>query len=447
MPTGFHIITFGCQMNVCDSQWIARALGDAGWRETPEHTADVVIINTCSVREKPEQKVYSILGRLQEEYAFRELTVAVGGCVAQQVGEGLWKRFPCVRLVFGTDGVAGVPAALTDLLKHPKERRSMLSFLDTLKERDPHFSGSAGSAQAFVTIMQGCDNFCAYCIVPHVRGRQKSRSGADVLAECETLVRSGVREITLLGQNVNSFGLDRQGNGIGFAELLRRIDAIEGLDRLRFTTSHPKDLSSEVIESFGSLRTLCPHLHLPLQSGSDRVLKAMGRKYTTGRYQELVDALRRSCPQMALTTDLIVGFPGETEEDFERTLDMMRKVNFSASFSFLYCDRPGVRSARMADKISEEIKKERLSRVQALQDRLTSSFLAEQVGKEVEVLVEGKSRVRRPEGVSWHGKDRHGRTVNAITPGNSDLVGRMTLVRIEAAKKHSLFGRVTGQPW
>lgn len=442
----FHILTFGCQMNVADSDWLTQALVSRGWTPVDEPEAQVFVVTTCSVREKPEQKVYSLLGRLKG-YADRnpEVFVAVGGCVAQQIGEEFWNRFPFVRLVFGTDGTAMVPQALERLAADPSLRVSLLDFLDHYPEREQPEGGAVG-AQAFVNIMQGCDNFCAYCIVPFTRGRQKSRAADDVVAECASLVRRGARELTLLGQNVNSYGQDKHGDGTSFAALLRRISAIPGLVRLKFTTSHPKDIAPEVVAAFGELPNLCPHLHLPVQSGSDAVLKAMGRKYTRARYLEIVGELRRACPHIVLTTDIIVGFPGETNRDFEDTLELMREVRYESSFSFKYSDRPGVRAEKMDFKVPEEEKARRLAALQDLQNRITAEELAAVAGAEVDVLVEGPSKKQDGETLFWRGRDGGGRIVNFPSP-LSGLTGRMVRVRIDAAKKHSLAGEMRGEPW
>jgi tRNA-2-methylthio-N6-dimethylallyladenosine synthase len=433
-------------MNVADADWLTQALVSRGWTAAEESDAQVFVVTTCSVREKPEQKVYSLLGRLKS-HVDRDpnVFVAVGGCVAQQIGEEFWNRFPFVRLVFGTDGTAMVPQALDRLMADSGLRISLLDFLDHYPEREQPEGGTVG-AQAFVNIMQGCDNFCTYCIVPFTRGRQKSRSSDAVVAECEALVRRGARELTLLGQNVNSYGQDKHGDGTSFAGLLGRISAIPGLARLKFTTSHPKDIAPEVVAAFGTLPNLCPQLHLPVQSGSDAVLKAMGRKYTRGHYLEIVQNLRRACPHIALTTDIIVGFPGETLADFEDTLELTRLVRYESSFSFKYSDRPGVRAEKMDFKVPEEEKSRRLAVLQELQDRITMEALAGLVGEEVEVLVEGPSKMQDSENLFWRGRDGGGRIVNFASPVPR-LSGRMVRVRIAAAKKHSLTGEIRGEAW
>jgi tRNA-2-methylthio-N6-dimethylallyladenosine synthase len=433
-------------MNVADSDWLTQALVARGWTPVVEAEAQVFVVTTCSVREKPEQKVYSLLGRLkgyvdQNPAAF----VAVGGCVAQQVGEEFWNRFPFVRLIFGTDGTAMVPQALERLAVDPSLRISLLDFLDHYPERDLHDDVSV-PAQAFVNIMQGCDNYCAYCIVPFTRGRQKSRNADAVVAECLSLVRRGARELTLLGQNVNSYGRDRHGDGTTFAQLLHRIAAIEGLARLKFTTSHPKDIAPEVVDAFRELPNLSPQLHLPVQSGSDAVLRAMGRRYTREHYLDIVAALRRACPSIALTTDVIVGFPGESLQDFEDTMSLMREVRYESCFSFKYSDRPGVRAEKMDFKVPEEEKSRRLAALQELQNRITEEELARQVGADAVVLVEGQSRMQGETMTFWRGRDEGGRIVNFASP-RSTLVGRMVRVRILEAKKHSLTGEMRGEPW
>jgi len=442
----YHIKTFGCQMNVCDSDWLAQALEARGWEPVAEEEADAILVNTCSVREKPEQKVYSQLGRLRKNNP--RAVVGVGGCVAQQVGKRFWDKFPHVRLVFGPDGVASVPQSLERLAFTPDLRISLLDFSEHYPERERVWSGSKQPAQRFVTIMQGCNNFCAYCIVPYTRGRQKSRASSEVLSECEELVESGVREITLLGQNVNSYGRDGQGAEIGFAELLERVCSIPGLLRVRFTTSHPKDMDPEVIRAFGRLEALCPSLHLPLQAGSDRILRKMGRRYTSEGYIRLVEELRAACPDIELSTDLMVGFPSETEEDFQQTLDVMRRVGFDSSFSFKYSDRPGTRAETMPDKVEEPVKADRLDRLQALQEELTAESLRSLRDRTVAVLVEGAgSRRENGDIASWRGREPGGRVVNFPPPDAGDLTGMMVSVRVREVKKHSVYGEVVDEPW
>jgi len=467
----FHIMTFGCQMNANDSDWLRRSLFSRGFTEAEKpEDASVFILNTCSVREKPEQKVYSLLGRIQNMTQGRgDILVAVGGCVAQQVGRGFFNRFRQVRLVFGTDGLASAPQALDRLTEETQLRMSLLDFSDEYPEKEQDWTDGEVPAAGFVNIMQGCDNFCAYCIVPYTRGRQKSRSTAAILEECRAMAARGTRDITLLGQNVNSFGQDAHGDGTSFAELLHRVADTEGLLRLRFVTSHPKDIADEVIEAFGSRKNICPRLHLPMQSGSDEVLRRMGRKYDMARYRSIVDKLRAARPDLQLTTDIIVGFPGETEDDFQQTLAAAREIGFAQSFSFNYSDRPGTRAEMLADKVAKEIMQDRLQRYQDWQSEYTEQVLQSMVGKTVEVLFEGMSR--RPAGQmaadtpdaadaadtadmranagggTWQGRDVYGQLVHVPLPEGMNMQGRCMAVRICEAKKHSLTGEGVGDPW
>lgn len=440
----FHIIVMGCQMNEADASWLSHALIARGWEEVSEEDAQVFVVLTCSVREKPEHKVYSVLGRLCPRLGEGGF-VAVGGCVAQQLGEALWQRFPGVRLVFGTDGTSMVPDAMLQVAQHPGQRLRFLDFAQVYPEREANLPEKP-PAQVYVSIMQGCDNFCAYCIVPYTRGRQKSRQAAAVVAECQDLVAHGAREITLLGQNVNSFGQDISGDGTSFAELLRQVAAIPGLMRLRFTTSHPKDIAPEVVAAFAELPNLCPHLHLPVQSGSNAVLAAMGRRYTREKYLEIVAALRGARPEIALTTDLIVGFPGENEADFVETVQLVEEVGFASGFSFKYSDRPGTRAEKLPFKVPEEEKARRLALLQKALAQSTARDLAAQVGREVEVLVEGRSRSQDGILSWWMGRDGGGRIVH-FPSAYGDLKGRLVRVRVHESTKHALRGEVTGEPW
>ena len=447
----FHIITFGCQMNVHDSEWLSRALESRGWEAADEDEAQVYVLNTCSVRDKPEQKVYSELGRVAAHLKRDEnVFAAVGGCVAQQVGRGFFERFPFVKLVFGSDGIANAPNALERIVEGNEERVALLDFVSIYEERENPEERTVTlpeNRQAFVNIMQGCDNFCSYCIVPYTRGRQKSRHPEAVVEECRALVDSGVREISLLGQNVNSFGKDKGGVGVSFADLLHSVAGIDGLDRLRFTTSHPKDIAPEVIVAFGELENLCPSLHLPLQAGSDTILKAMRRKYTRSHYLSIVDGLKKARPDIALTTDLIVGFPTETEEDFEATLEMVKRVGFESSFSFKYSDRPGVAAVNMEPKVDPKEASERLLRLQTLQNNITRNCLKNLESLETVAFIEGLSRKQSGDGLWWKGRDPAGRIINVQIDQKDGLIGMMVPVRITEAKNHSLLGERIGTPW
>ena len=480
MPS-FHCITYGCQMNVNDSAWVARSLVKMGWTESEMETADFVFINTCSVREKPQHKVLSMLGIIRDTNP--KANVAVAGCVAQQMGEKLWEKNAHVRLVLGSDGIAYAPQAFEKLAKNPKLRLSYLKFTKEFPDRKPELeffrtvpvlpTGSAeestkgNDTRAFVNIMQGCNNFCAYCIVPYTRGRQKSRPMASVLAECKEWLSRGICDLTLLGQNVNAYGKDNTGDTPHFTELLYETAKLEGLKRLHLVTPHPRDFCDATVNAYKELSVLAPRLHLPLQAGSDAILEKMGRGYTGRDFMRLVEKLRTARPDIALSTDLIVGFPGETEQDFQDTLRMMKEANFIASFSFIYSDRPGTRASKMSEKVDAKVSLDRLNRLMTLQNELAEAWLKSRVGMTTEVLLETKSA--RPkysevkdhsldvetvknvtehmendtENTSWQGHDTWGNTVNLIIPNSfGHKAGDIVSAKIVTAKKHSLLGEL-----
>ena len=432
----FHILTFGCQMNVNDSAWLARALTGRGFVQTDLDNAQVILVNTCSVREKPEQKVLSTLGQIRRQCKGNVL-VGVMGCVAQQLGTDLFKHSEQVRLVAGSDGTAAMPQVIERLLCEPDLHISLLDFSEHYQEREIG-ADLPSPPTAYVNIMQGCDNFCAYCIVPYTRGRQKSRYSQAILDECSLRLQQGAREICLLGQNVNAFGRDKYGDGTDFATLLGKVAALPGIMRLRYTSPHPKDMGMNDIAAFGSLPALCPSLHLPLQSGSDRILQRMGRKYERKDYLQLVERLRATVPDIALSTDIIVGFPGESDADFRETLALMEECAFVSSFSFCYSDRPGTRASRFLDKIAPAQQQERLLELQALQDTLSQKWLNSRVGKTTSILIEGKSRKQHGRGISWQGRDPYGTMVNISLEQDRDYMGQMLPVHITNAKRHSL---------
>ncbi len=449
MQQTFHIMTFGCQMNFNDSAWLERALVERGFVKTPLDEATVVIVNTCSVREKPEQKVYNTLRKIKHETRHTEGAFAVvAGCVAQQIGSGFFEKFPQVRLVSGGDGIKDIPSSVVKLFAEPKVKISLVDFSESYPERHAAL-GEEVSPLAYVNIMQGCDNYCAYCIVPFTRGPQKSRATQAVVEECQTLLAHGTREICLLGQNVNSFGQDSSGDGASFAQLLYKLAALPGLERLRFMTPHPKDFSPDVIRAFADLENLCPHVHLPLQAGSDAVLAAMGRKYTSERFLYLVDELRKVRPEISFSSDIIVGFPGESEEDFLQTLGMMEKVDFRASFSFCYSDRPGTKASEMPIKVAQEVMLERLHRLQEKQDALTAAWLKKREGENTVLLLEDMSKKSEGEQgqVFWQGRDPHGVTVNVSLPQGLGQRGLLLPVSIITAKRHTLVGEQGGEVW
>ncbi len=433
-----YLETYGCQMNVSDSGKITHLFAEQGYAVTESsRAADLIVINTCSVREKPELKIFSALGRYIPLKRQRpELVIAVGGCVAQQWGEKLLKRCPGLDIVFGTHQLDSLP----DLVAKVRQSRCAVSVTEFLKcpgGLEVMAIPAAGTVSAMVTIMQGCDNFCSYCIVPYVRGREYSRPSAAIIEEVGKLAQAGIKEVMLLGQNVNSYGLQEK-NEIGFAELLALVHDISGIERIRFTTSHPKDMSDALISAFTELPKLSPYLHLPFQAGSDTVLSRMGRGYTAADYLEKVEKLRRAVPGIALTTDIIVGFPGESEADFQKTLDILEKVRYDQIYSFKYSIRPGTRAAGFEDLIPDEEKRERLARCQGFQNEISKEILAAQVGSVSEVLISGPSKRGAGE---WSGRTGENRIVNFPAPAGIQA-GDLRRVKIVTALKHSLKGEV-----
>ena len=441
-----HVHTIGCQMNVYDSEQIEKRLRRQGYTPTPFlEAADVIIMNTCAVREKAEQKVFSFLGRLSALKRERPgLILGVGGCVAQQEGDRILSRMPHIDFVFGTRALSRLP----EIIAQVGEKGCRIVDIDMSTPAEAYVADAVpeenGAVSRFVTVMQGCDNFCAYCVVPYVRGREISREPGRILAEIRGLVQTGVREVTLLGQNVNSYG-KKEGFGT-FAELLSRVNDIDGLQRIRFTTSHPKDLSEDLIAAFQDVRKLCPHIHLPVQSGSDRILKRMNRKYSRHAYAGKIEKLRIACPGIAVTTDIIVGFPGETQQDFQETLELIKSVEYDSLFAFKYSDRPNVPAARLPGKIAENEKKDRLTQVLELHQQISRRRNRALLGSDQTVLVDGYSKRHRAPGTTqWTGRTPTNRIVN-FTQDDADApavdwLGRLVSVRIEKASTHSLGGK------
>lgn len=439
-----YVHTFGCQMNEYDSRSVFRAFASRGYSVASSPSeADIIFVNTCSVRQKAEQKVFSLLGRLRKLKARDPgLRIIVAGCVAQQMGKTLLERFDWVDLVIGTRGVASTLHLLDEVSQ--TGRRIAHTPDEPVKEalfEQSHGACSSTPVVSSITIMQGCDNYCTYCIVPYVRGPEHSRPSLGIVHEIEMTVKAGTREILLLGQNVNSYGRGLN-EKVDFPGLLRRIHTIPDLSRIRFTTSHPKDLTDELMRCFSDLPKLCRHLHLPFQAGSDRVLKIMNRGYTSGQYHEKIRKIRRLCPDIALSSDVMVGFPGETEEDFQATMQLLQEVQFDALFSFQYSDRPNTESSRYPDKVDEGTKARRLAELQSLQSTITLRKNLQEVGKSREILVEGASRASNGQ---LTGRTHQNRIVNFAGPG--ELAGRSVNVRIIAAFSHSLRGElVTDAP-
>jgi tRNA-2-methylthio-N6-dimethylallyladenosine synthase len=432
-----YIKTFGCQMNVADSEHMAQVLAPDYVPTDEPREADLYLVNTCAIRKKSEQKVRSLLGSLKALKRRRpHLILGVGGCVAQQEGERLLAAIPHLDLVFGTHGIYRLP----ELVHRASQERQLDVALRKGFPETPPRRWQPGAVQTLVTIMQGCDNFCTFCVVPYVRGREHSRLPAEIVAEVQDFLAAGGKEVTLLGQNVNSYGRGLE-KPTTFPQLLRRLADLPGLARLRFATSHPKDLSDELIGLFAEPNPLCEHLHLPVQSGSNRILAAMNRAYTREHYLAKIEKLRRAAPGISLSTDIIVGFPGETENDFQDTLDLVKEAAFHQAYCFKYSPRPQTRAASFPDQVPEEVKAERLARLLDLQSDLTLAAHRCLVGQTREVLVEGASK-RSAEQLS--GRLRTNQVVNFSGP--QKLVGELVQVEITEANPHSLKGRWVAEP-
>ncbi|MBI4965651.1 MAG: tRNA (N6-isopentenyl adenosine(37)-C2)-methylthiotransferase MiaB [Desulfomonile tiedjei] len=428
-------------MNEHDSEKMASLLEGLGLTPASEaDKADVFIVNTCAIREKAEHKVYSALGKLTSYKAKNPAMVAVvAGCVAQQEKEKLLKRVRDLDAVLGTHQIAELPAVI-EKIKHDRSRIVEASFCSdagSLHIAAPRKGRSP--VCSFVTIMQGCSNFCSYCVVPFTRGPEQSRARTEIISEVKELAARGVKEITLLGQNVNAYGKDRR-DGDSFAGLLSNLDQIPGLLRVRFTTSHPRDFDDDLANAMADLGTVCEHIHLPLQSGSDRILRAMNRGYTFPEYRTKIRTLREAVPGVAITADMIVGFPGETEEDFQQTLQALEEIRFDQIFSFKFSARPNTAARRLPLHFEEEIKAERLAKVHALQDRITQEYHHAAEGTVEEVLIEGTS----PKSGQLFGRTRTNKIVN-LDAANDARVGDLIEVEIVRGLNHSLVGHKIGR--
>jgi tRNA-2-methylthio-N6-dimethylallyladenosine synthase len=449
MPKTLHIKTFGCQMNAYDSERMADALAELGYRLTEDQdAADLVILNTCHIREKAAEKVYSELGRARiakeaRKRDGRNTLVAVAGCVAQAEGEEIKARAPVVDIVVGPQsyhrfadliaeaertgkGVIATDFQVEDKFAHLPERRRAKT-----------------QVSAFVTVQEGCDKFCTFCVVPYTRGVEYSRSPAEILVEVEGLAARGTREITLLGQNVNAYhGAGTDGRDWSLAKLLKRLAQVPGIERLRFTTSHPRDMDNELIRLFADEPKLMPYLHLPFQAGSDRILAAMNRRHTAEDYETLIHKIREARPDIALSTDIIVGFPGETDADFEATMALVRRTRFAQAFSFRYSARPGTGAATFGNQVPETLKRERLSVLQSLLDQHRHAFDRDTVGRKLEVLFEGHGR--KPGQIA--GRSPYLQAVHAEGP--TELIGEIVEVDILSAGPNSLHGVINlGFAW
>lgn len=435
----YHITTFGCQMNVHDSEVLAGILDEMGYTPaiSPQE-ADLIILNTCCVRENAENRLYGNIGNLK---ALKEenpnCIIGVCGCMVQQptVVEKIHQSYPQVDLVFGTHNLHELPNLLE---KIEKKHTEIYEVWDSegeiheglpIKRNDPF--------KAWVTIMYGCNNFCSYCIVPYVRGRERSRQPKDILNEIKDLAASGVKEVTLLGQNVNSYGKDLNGQGWNFAKLLEKIAAL-GIARIRFQTSHPKDLSDELIQVMAGHQNICRHLHLPMQAGSSRILKLMNRNYTKESYLALIEKIKSNIPGLALTTDIIVGFPGETEADFRDTLDLVEKVRFDGAFTFIYSPRIGTPAAKIEDPTPEADKKRRLNHLIEIQNRISYEKNQAFIGSMSEVLVEGVSEKNT---AIWSGRNSQNKLIH-FKPIPSIKQGDLAVVRVTGAQTFTLEGEL-----
>lgn len=431
-----YIRTFGCQMNEHDTEIMRGLLAGLGYDFTDDpEEADLILYNTCCVRENPERKVYGQVGTLRQLKERKpHVVIGICGCMPQQKEElpKLLDRLPHVDLIFGTHNIHRLP--------------ELLHRIETTGERVVEVWNEGGDIvedlpvrreskfKAWVTIIYGCTNFCSYCIVPYTRGRERSRHPDKIVEEVIELGRTGCKEVTLLGQNVNSYGKDKD-YGVDFADLLERLNDVPGIERIRFTTSHPKDISDKLIYNLARLDKVCEHLHLPVQAGSNRILQHMNRGYTREHYLQLVQKVREHVPGISLTTDLIVGFPGETEADFEDTLSLVEAVQYDSAFTFIYSPRAGTPAAKMPDQVPEDVKKKRIYRLIELQNEISARRNRQLVGQCLDVLVEGKSKSGEN---MLSGKTRTNKTV--VFPGSSALIGEIVPVRITEAQTWSLTG-------
>ena len=429
------IRTYGCQMNVYDSERMAEAMGGQGYvqTDTPDD-ADMILLNTCHIREKAAEKVYSELGRFKPLKAAKpDLRIGVAGCVAQAEGAEIMRRQPMVDLVVGPQSYHRLPELYSKARAGEKALDTDFPEEDKFEKLTSRPKAPRGPT-AFLTVQEGCDKFCSFCVVPYTRGAEASRPVAQVMAEAQDLVERGVREITLLGQNVNAYHGTGEGGDWSLARLIRALAFIDGLERIRFTTSHPNDMDDDLIAAHGDCEKLMPYLHLPVQSGSDRILKAMNRKHTAESYLRLIERIRAARPDLLLSGDFIVGFPGETEDDFQATLDLVEEVGYGQAYSFKYSTRPGTPAAER-DQLPEDVKSERLHRLQALLDRQQKAAQAAMVGREVGVLFEKTGRMPG----QMVGKSDH---LHAVHVTADVAVGDLRRVRIVNENSHSLAGEI-----
>ena len=438
MSRTYHIVTFGCQMNERDSETIAGMLENMGYEYCPEFKeADVCVLNTCSVREHADKRFFGVLGQLKNPHEQNPgRIVCVCGCMMQQQVhiDTLKAKYSWVDLVFGTHNLADFPRLFANVRdQHEK-------IVDVWENAGPIAEGLPAKREydfkAYVNIMQGCNNFCTYCIVPYTRGRERSRAPEPVLEEIRCLAEAGTKEIMLLGQNVNSYaGVDQNGVKWSFARLLREVDRIPGIERIRFMTSHPRDLSDELIQCFAELKHLCRQIHLPVQAGSDKVLKEMNRHYDSAHYLELIEKLRAACPEISISTDIIVGFPGETDEDFMSTIELVNKVRYDSAFTFIYSVRKGTPAEKYTNQVPEETKHARFNRLVDAIHKIQEEKAADYQDAVLDVLVEGYSKTDK---TMLTGRTESNKTVDFS--GDPSLIGKIVSVRITKAQTFSLYG-------
>ncbi len=431
----FHIVTYGCQMNVHESEKMAGILFDLGYSNTDNiQDADIIIFNTCCIRENAENHAFGNIGMLKQlKKAKKDMIIAVGGCMTQQMNkaENLIQKFPFVDIVFGTHNLHKIDELI---LKRHTQKKPVIEIVEsdgTIFEQGYPLRSSFPNA--WVNIMYGCNNFCTYCIVPYVRGRERSRNSDDVLTEVEEIIEDGYREITLLGQNVNSYGNDG-GATMTFPQLLEEIANLDGDFRVRFMTSHPKDFSEDLVKVIAKYPKICKSIHLPAQSGSSAILKAMNRKYTVEEYLEKIEMIRKYIPDCSITTDLIVGFPGETEEDFEKTIELVKKVKYTSAFTFVYSKRQGTIAATMENQVPEEVSKRRIMKLIEVVNECTREHSSKYVGQVIEILVEDFDEKRQ----MYMGRDEYGRMGYFSSKYNHK--GQFVKIKVEEANGISLFG-------
>src|SRR5581483_10945594 len=446
-PRKVHVKSFGCQMNVYDSHRMADTLAPAGFAETPSpDDADVVILNTCHIREKAAEKVYSEIGRIRvmkEQAAAqgRKMLIAVAGCVAQAEGEEIVRRAGCVDLVVGSQNYHLLPSLLARAERGEKVVDTEFPVEDKFEKlaAPDREAIRARGVSAFVTVQEGCDKFCTFCVVPYTRGAEVSRPVKQIVAEVERLAGAGVREVTLIGQNVNAYhGAGEDGAPASLGKLLRRLSRVPGICRLRYTTSHPRDMDDDLVAAHGELGALMPYVHLPVQSGSDAILEAMNRRHTRADYLRVIERLRAARPDLAFTSDFIVGFPGESDADFNDTLSLVEEAGLVTAFSFMYSPRPGTPAAEMAGQVAPEVKAERLQRLQAAISRRQPAFNASFAGRTLDVLLEKPGRLPG----QLVGRSPYLQAVQVMAPAS--LIGQVTPVAVTEVGSNSLFGALVG---